>query len=61
MKLPDKIDIGGKPHKTECDKHTRRICLRWGTGRRVRYIEIFCGCDAQYKAMVAMLAKEATK
>lgn len=61
MKLPDKIDVGGRPHTTECDKQTRRILLRCGTGSRARYIEIFCGCDAQYEAMVAMLAKEATK
>ena len=60
MKLPDKIDVGGRPHKTHCDPEIRYIAL-WPPHTRVKQIEIFCATQAQYDAMIALLAKEATK
>lgn len=60
MKLPDKIDIGGKTHKTHSAPEIRYIAL-WPPHTKLKAIEIFCATQAQYDAMLAMLAKEAAK
>lgn len=60
MKLPDKIDIGGRLHKVHGDPEIRHIVL-WPPRTKLKHIEIFCATEAQYEAMVAMLAKGAAK